>query len=61
MTLANVKNYFPYNTLEAYHIDLGYSITFESIEDLPEIIRNAEITHFSTSENGGIVTVYCKG
>lgn len=59
MTLYNVKNFFPFNQLEAYHKDLGYGIPFESIEDLPNLIHEAKITHFTTIEN--TVVVYCEG
>lgn len=59
MKLADVKNFFPFNPLEAYHKDLGYSIPFETIEDLPLMIRDAKVTHFTTIDN--TVVVYCEG
>ena len=55
----DAKKLFPFNKTNVYHYDLGYSIEFVELEDLPEIIRNADVTHFGTYED--TVTIYCKG
>lgn len=60
ITFENVKNFFPFNKVEAFHIDLGYAIPFNHVYDLPDLIQNSEITHFATFDNN-VVVVYCRG
>lgn len=56
MTVANVKQYFPFDKVEVFHKDVGYSI---KIEDAPHLIKNAEITHFAVVD--GVVVAYAEG
>lgn len=59
MKLVDVQKLFPFNPCEAYHEDLKYAIPFVSIEDLPESIRDAEVTHCSAIDD--VIVIYCKG
>ena len=56
MKIAEVSKMFPFNRVEAYHKDLGYAIP---VDEIPEIIRSATVTHFTVIEE--TVIAYCEG
>lgn len=57
MRITEIKGMFPFNRVEAYHKDLGYSIP---VDEMPEILENATVTHFTVLEDF-VVIAYCEG
>ena len=54
MNLENVKSFFPFNNVEVYPLELGYSLSVEEAAKLP-FSNFWSVTHFTTLDNGTVV------
>ena len=54
MNLENVKNFFPFNNVVVYQLEMGYSMTVEQAKELP-FSNLWSVTHFTELDNGTVV------
>ena len=54
MNLENVKNFFPFNNIEVYPLEFGYSMTIEHAKEIP-FSNSWSVTHFTVLDNGTVV------